>query len=78
MSQVIQTKMDHKKNLKPNKIMKRTTFFKSLGTGVISFVALKTFPFNLMSKNGLNESKVQVKINPSAVVRNKTGDHNVR
>lgn len=78
MSQISQIKMDHKKNLKPNNIMKRTTFFKSFGTGVISFIALKTFPFNLMNKNGMSNTKVQVKINPSAVVRNKTGDHNVR
>ena len=75
MSQINQNQKNEKINSKTKTNMKRKTFFKSLGTGVFSYIALKTFPFNLFNSSEIvKQGKVQVKINPSAVVRNKIGD----
>lgn len=77
MSQIKQEQMDEKNNLTAKSKMKRKLFFKSVGTGVVSFIALKSFPFNLFnSAEIVKQEKIQVKINPSAVVRNKIGDPN--
>jgi hypothetical protein len=61
-----------------NKKIKRKNFFASIGTGVLSFVVLRTFPFNLFSKNQVKKTrKIKVQINPLAVQRKNSGVNNV-
>jgi hypothetical protein len=54
------------------KIMNRKKFFAFTGTGLFGFVLMKSLPFNLLEKSNKDfEHQVKVKINPSAVSRNK-------
>lgn len=56
----------------------RKKFFASIGTGFLSYIIFKTFPFNLFSKKEKTKSqKIKVKINPLAVQRKNTGKNNV-
>ena len=73
--------MDLKK-LNIDKKINRTGFFKTLGLGVAGFVAIKSLPFKIFTRQK-NSNKIdntrnsRVKLNPLAVSRKKTGGNNV-
>ncbi|QQS34590.1 MAG: hypothetical protein IPM56_09945 [Ignavibacteriales bacterium] len=70
-------KIEHSTKSKIRTGMKRTKFFTSLGAGVISFFALKNLPLNfLKSQIPVSKNDIKININPSAVVRNKSGVKN--
>ncbi len=56
------------------KKIKRDRFFTSIGTGFLSYVVFKSFPFNFLAKKEkLKKQKIKVRINPLAVQRKNTG-----
>ena len=58
--------------------MNRKNFFTSISFGAVGFVIYNSFPMKYFSKK-LNDSntKLEVKVNPLAVGRNKAGKKNV-
>ncbi len=57
--------------------IKRKKFFRTLGTGLFGFVAVKLIPFSgLFSKSSAKIRTVKVKINPDAVSRDNNGNKN--
>ncbi len=65
------------------KKLKRKNFFYSLGAGIGSYILMKSLPFKLLGNNlikskSLNENKIKIRINPSAVGRTKLGENNGR
>jgi hypothetical protein len=60
------------------KKINRKKFFASVGTGFLSYVVFKSFPFNLFAKKEkIKSPKIKVRINPLAVERKNTGKNNV-
>lgn len=54
----------------------RKKFFLTAATSFLGISLLNKFPFNLFEKNSKSENdKIQVKINPSAVSRNRKDDN---
>ncbi len=61
-----------------NKKIKRKNFFTAAGTGIVSYIVFRSFPFNLFAKKeGKKTQKIKVRINPLAVQRKKAGKTNV-
>lgn len=58
------------------KHINRKKFFSSVGTGVLGYFLMRTFPFSFFAKSG-KDKKVIIEINPDAVSRTKIGDKNV-
>ena len=57
--------------------MNRKKFFTSISLGAVGLVAANSFPLNLIyKKSGVNNKKIEVKINPLAVSRKKIGEKN--
>ncbi len=62
------------------KKVERKKFFYAVGAGFTSMLLLKSFPVSFLIKNKLTQThyadKVEVRINPLSVSRNKLGDKN--
>jgi hypothetical protein len=62
----------------PHKVKKieRKKFFVNLGKGFAGLVLVNSLPFKLFGKNNPSSRKVEIKINPLAVIRKKDGKKN--
>jgi hypothetical protein len=58
------------------KNINRKKFFSSVGTGVLGYFLMRSFPFSYFAKSS-KDKKVIIEINPDAVSRTKIGDKNV-
>lgn len=58
------------------KNINRKKFFSSVGTGVLGYFLMRSFPFSFLAKSS-KDKKVIIEINPDAVSRTKIGDKNV-
>jgi len=77
--------MNNQNNLHTVKIIERKNFFVKLGKSFMGFVLISSFPFKLFGRDNssspaLNrdrsEKKVEIKINPHAISRNKDNKKN--
>lgn len=57
--------------------MERKKFFSVFGLGMMGILFTRFFSLKLFSKNPNNKKKINVKINPLAVKRQKIGSKNV-
>ena len=57
--------------------MERKKFFSVFGLGTMGILFAKFSPLKIFSKNLNDKKKINVKINPLAVKRQKTGGKNV-
>jgi hypothetical protein len=56
----------------------RSKFFISLGTGIMSVAVFRNFNFTALRRKAVKDYPVEIKTNPLAVSRNKSGEGNVR
>jgi hypothetical protein len=58
-------------------MMNRNKFFSVIGLGMIGVLMIKIFPFRFSSGRKMRAKKINVKINPLAVKREKAAGKNV-
>ncbi len=58
------------------KNINRKSFFSFLGTGIIGYFLVKSFPFSFLRRDARSK-KVTIEINPDAIRRTKIGEKNV-
>jgi len=63
--------MNNPNNLHTVKTIERKKFFVKLGKGFMGFVLISSFPFKIFGRNNSFLKKVEIKINPLAISRDK-------
>jgi hypothetical protein len=68
--------MNNENNLHIMKTIERKKFFTKLAKGFMGLVLVSSFPFKLFARNNSSLKKVEIKINPLAVSRDKDNRKN--